>query len=190
MFDLFRWQTHPTKHWREDRSVRLLADLDRFALGGVGLGEDIERLSFLGRSESRFFDYPSKGLQLDVDEGRFTGFTLALRRDVYLGAYLRGRVQAFAGRICMNGRSYASHQFRGERDFLENWGDPYWRDQDDEEILLFFEFPKREITVELTLRDEPQVLIVTTQPMMADAEQREQYGVTARWPPWQQGGAP
>ena len=161
----------------------MLADLDRLELGGVDLGEDVERLSFLGRSESRFFDYPSKGLQLDVDEGSFAGFTLALRRGVYLGSRPGGRVQAFAGSIVIKGRNWRAHEFVGERDFLEVWGEPYWRDEDDEEILLFFEFPDLEITVELTLAGVPQVLIVSTQPLMADAEQREQYGVTASWPP-------
>jgi len=184
MFDFLRRRPHPTKHWVQDRNVRLLADLDRFELSGVALGDDIERLSFLGRSESRFYDYPEQGLQLDVDEGCLTGFSLALRRDVYLGADFRGRVHAFAGSIRMKGRSRGPHELQGESDFADVLGDPYWRDEDDEEILLFFEFPKREITVELTLKDVPQVLIVSTQPLMADAEQRALYGVTAPWPPW------
>lgn len=185
MLEFLRWRPHPTKHWREDRSVPLLADLDRFELGGVGLGAEIERLSFLGRSESRFFDYPRKGLQLDADEdGCFAGFSLALRRDAYLAAHLRGRVRAFPGYIRVKGRKKQPHEFRDERDFVEGWGEPYWRDEDDEEILLFFEFPGREITVELSLEGVPQVLVISTQALMADAAQREQYGVTAPWPPW------
>lgn len=187
MFSLFRRRRHPSHEWREDRKVQLIVDLDRFELSGVGLGEDIARLSFLGRSESRFFDYPSKGLQLDVDDGSLAGFSLALRRDVYLGTQVGGRVQRFAGRIRMKGRDWEPHELRGERDFVEVWGAPYWRDEDEDEILLFFEFPNREITVELSLQGVPQVLIVSRQPLMADAEQRERYGVTASWPPYFEG---
>lgn len=183
ILDAFRRPADPTERWREDLKVGLLADLDRFELNGVAFGEEVERLSFLGRSESRPFEYPSKGLLLDVDEPSLDGFVLALRRDADLGAPTGRRVQPFAGRVRIGGRDLEPHELRGEGDFVGAWGDPFWRDEDEDEVLLFFEFPDREIQVELSLDGVPLVLIVSPAPLMADPEQRAQYGVDKAWPP-------
>ncbi len=174
----------PTSDWLEERSVLLVADLDRFQLNGVGLGEDVERLRFLGPSASRAFDYPAKGLQLDVGaSGSLQAFVMALRDGVYLSALPPEQVRAFPGRVRMSGRDWAPRELRGESDFVTAWGDPYWRDEDEDEVLLFFEFDRCEVQVELSLEGVPHVLVVAEEPLMADADQREAYGVTKAWPP-------
>jgi len=174
----------PTAGWREDPGLQLVADLEVFELNGVGFGDDVEGLRFLGPSETRWYDYPSKGLQLDVDsKGRLEGLVLALRGGVYLGPTKPERVRQFAGRIRLNGRDWAPLELRGESDFIATWGEPYWRDEDEDEKLLFFEFDQCEVQVELTLEGVPQVLIVTSEPLMADPAQRDSYGVTKPWPP-------
>jgi hypothetical protein len=183
IFDAFRSRS-PTSAWREELGFLLVADLDRFELNGVGFGADIEGLRFLGPSESKWFDYPSKGLQLDVDSGaRLEGLVLALRGGVYLGQAKPEHVRQFAGRIRMNGRDWTPAELRSESDFVAAWGEPYWRDEDEDETLLFFEFDQGEVQVELSLEGVPQVLIVTPEPLMADSAQRESYGVTKSWPP-------
>jgi len=183
ILDAFRSRS-ATAEWREDLGFLLVADLERFELNGVGFGEDVEGLSFLGPSESKWFDYPRKGLQLDADsKGRLEGLVLALRDGVYLGRVEPERVQRFTGRIRMNGREWEPAELRDESDFVAAWGEPYWRDEDEEEVILFFEFDQGEVQVELTLEGVPQILIVTPNPLMADSTQRESYGVTKSWPP-------
>lgn len=181
-FDLFRGSS-PTSGWREDRSIPLLADLDRLALNGTGFDDEVTGLEFLGPSDSRGFDYPSKGVQLEVGDGLLEGLVLALRDGAYLGRSDESRVRAFAGRIRMNGRDLAPQDLRAESDFSAAWGEPYWRDEDEDEILLFFELDRGEVQVELSLAGVPQVLVVTPDRLMADPEQRRQYGVTKPWPP-------
>ncbi len=182
-FDAFRRRSR-TSTWREERGVLLVADLDRFELNGVGLGGGVESLRFLGPSESAGFDYPSKGLQLDVDQdGLLEGIVLALRSGAYLGQAKQELVREFAGRIRLGGRDRTPRELRGEFDFVAAWGEPYWRDIDEDETLLFFEFARHEVQVELTTEGVPQVLIVTPEPLMADSAQRDRYGVTKAWPP-------
>jgi len=183
IFDAFRRKS-PTAAWRADLTALLVLDLDRFELNGVGFGGEVAGLRFLGPSESKAFDYPSKGLQLDVDSsGLLEGLVVSLRGGVYLGATPPGSVKEFAGRIRLSGRDLAPHELRSASDFVEAWGEPYWRDQDEDEILLFFEFESGEVQVELTQEGVPQVLLVTPEPLMADLAQRQAYQVTAPWPP-------
>jgi len=173
-----------TKNWREDPYADLLADLDRFTLSGVALGDEIEGLSFLGPSATGAFDYPHKGLRFDVDDTRLEGFMLALREGVELGPGTSGatRTQAFAGRIRIRKRDFLPHELNTEKDFRSTWGDPYWRDEDEDEILLFYEFPVCEVQVELSLEGNAQILIVATPPLLSDPDQRARYGVTKPWP--------
>lgn len=61
--------------------------------------------------------------------------------------------------------------------------EPYWVDRDDEEAILFYEFPSHEIQIEQTLDGISQNIIVTNRPLMARDEQRIAYGVDKPWPP-------
>jgi hypothetical protein len=189
LLDRLRRRRGPTAEWREDRSVRLIADLDRFELSGVGFGDPYTRLSFLGPSESPFLDYHQKGLRIDVADDRFDGFTLALGTGAFLGASSKRPVRAFVGGLRIKSRELRVEELRTEGDFTALWGTPFWRDEDDDEILLFFEFPDGEIQVELSREGRPRVLIATQEPLMADPEQRRAYAVETPWPPsFREGG--
>lgn len=183
LLDRLRGRKSPTGEWREDRSVRLVIDLDRFELCGVGLGEPIERLSFLGPSESLDFDYHRKGLRVDVTDGRLDGLTIALEPGAFLGTGSDEAVRAFAGGIRIAAVERSGSQRWRERDFTEAWGQPYWRDEDEDEVLLFFEFPGREVQVELSPEGRARVLVLTPDPLLADPEQRASYRVDRAWPP-------
>lgn len=114
-------------------------------------------------------------------------FTIALRHGAHLGSSDSSRVHPFIGQIRMAGRDLRPGDLGKEWDFSV-WGEPYWRDEDDQEVLLFFEFPDGEIQVELGEEGRPLVLYVCAEPLMADSEQRESYGVTRDWPPSGIGG--
>jgi len=184
--DLFGRRHGLTSGWKEDSRTRLVVDLDRFELGGVGIGEELAKLSFLGPSDSEdsdSLDYSTKGLTVDVHEGRVEAYMLALRHGAQLGSGRDAPAERFAGRIRIGGQDLEPHQLAGENDFASAWGEPYWRDEDEDEILLFFEFPGHEVQVELSPRGEPLVVFFSADPLLADPEQREAYGVTKEWPP-------
>jgi hypothetical protein len=131
----------------------------------------------------RDYAFPAKGLVLDVTDERLDGFCIALSEtatDIFPASI--NATLAFSGIIRAMGRDWHPHELARERDFREIWGEPYWQDVDDQEILLFFEFGQREIQVELTLAGRSKALIVG-EPLLADPDQRAAYGVTNSWPP-------
>ncbi|MDH3456907.1 MAG: hypothetical protein OER90_08700 [Gemmatimonadota bacterium] len=181
--DRFKRQSvTPTQHWVEDRSVSLVADFDTFCLCGVALGDVVEGLGFLGPAVQAY-DFPRKGLVLDVADSRLEGFCVALS-DAATDLFPMNvqAISAFRGVIRAGGRDWHPRELAREADFRELWGEPYWRDVDDQEILLFFELRDREIQVELTLAGMPKALIIG-KPLLADPDQRTAYGVTKPWPP-------
>lgn len=70
-----------------------------------------------------------------------------------------------------------------EREIVGYFGDPYWRDEDEEEILLFYEFGELEWQVELTLQGTLKAVNAVAPPLLADEAQRRAYRVTKPWPP-------
>ncbi|HZL91501.1 MAG TPA: hypothetical protein VFB96_24240, partial [Pirellulaceae bacterium] len=64
-------QPNPTRRWQFDPSVPLVLDLDQHTLSGVGIGEPLERLSFLGKGIARgSIDFPALGLAVSEMDGR------------------------------------------------------------------------------------------------------------------------
>jgi len=173
---------NPTKDWRRDPDLRLTFDLERGTLNGVGLGDSLDRLSFLGPVEDRTglrsgeYRYFSLGLFVGCNEGQIADYYI-VQRDRFAPQY-----RPFAGVCCYRGEHLDLGRLT-EEFFVENVGLPFWRDQDDDEILLFYEFPSREWQVEFALDGTLNVILVTGKPLMAEEEQRKAYGVDKPWPP-------
>lgn len=181
--DRFRRELRsPTRRWVEDRSVSLMVDLDAVTLCGVGVGDGVDRLQFLGPAIEEYA-FPAKGLVLNVADGRLDGFCVALSEaatDLFPASV--ETISAFRGSVRAKGREWHPHELARQSDFQELWGEPYWHDIDTHEVLLFFEFRDREIQVELTLAGRAKAILAGT-PLLADPEQRAAYGVTKPWPP-------
>ena len=88
----------------------------------------------------------------------------------------------FVGSVQSNSDEIAL-SYLTESTFIDRFGDCYWRDQDDKESILFYEFPNREWQVEFDTQSLLKRIIVTSNPLMARKDQREAYGVTRPWPP-------
>ncbi len=69
-----------------------------------------------------------------------------------------------------------------ERDLITAFGPPYWRDQDEVEVILFYEFGEYEWQIEMGLNDRLKLFVIAP-PLLADPKQRAAYGVTRPWPP-------
>jgi hypothetical protein len=184
MFNFLFGPKNPTKDWQRDSSLRLAFDLESGKLNGIGFGERLDRMSLLGPAEDRSAlksgqcRYLSLGLAVGWEEEEQTIDCFEIiQKDPYVSS-----CRPFPG-IC---------QYRGEHLdlgqltevwFAEQIGPPYHRDEDDEEIILFYEFPGREWQVELDLNGTLNRIIVTSRPLMADEQQRDTYGVDRPWPP-------
>jgi hypothetical protein len=75
----------------------------------------------------------------------------------------------------------------GERtslgEFTDKFGQPYWKDVDAEETLLFYEFLPVEWQVEFGADGMLRALTLVTPPMLGEPADRDAYGVTKAWPP-------
>ena len=184
---LFRWlfgPTNPTKDWQGSDDLRLSFDLDCGKLNGVGLGERLDRLSLLGPVEGRSgicqgeFRYFSVGLSVNCrnNEDMVDEYEI-VQKDENVPQY-----RPFPGAVQCHGENLDLGQLT-EESCVARFGLPFWKDEDDDEIILFYEFPGREWQVELALDGTPNRIIVTSKPLMADERQRKAYNVTKPWPP-------
>ena len=175
MLDALFRRGNPTNLWHRSSGLALSVDLLSASINSVPVGSPIETFSFLGRSSSKIktpLDFDDLGISLDYeDDGTVSGFQVILvDSDKEFSKY--------SGVIKLNDSPI------NPLELLAGLGEPYWRDQDEEEILVFYEYSTHEIQIEQSLAGECQRIIVTKHPLMGRAEQREAYGVEKPWPPY------
>jgi hypothetical protein len=174
----------PARHWPPPKDLIPEFNLDQHALGGVALGDPWDRLALWGPPEQRrkkpedTFWYYSKGFSVDVDGRQVSCYSLVWRD------YLQQGFRPFGGRFQYRGQPIRLNSATTEDQLVGLFEEPYWQDEDDDEIILFYEpQPDVEWQFELDLERRLKSLIVLTHPNMADDEFREAYHVTKPWPP-------
>ncbi len=173
-----------TADWKPEPGLRLEVDLGRHALCGVRVGDPVEWLSRLGPAEDALaarrdgrYSYYTRGLEVGARGGRVTSYLLVW------GGYADPKYQPFAGACTSRGKSLPLSADTREPEIARYFGEPYWRDEDEDEILLFYEFGEVEWQVELTLQGSLKAVSIVTPPLLADAAQRRAYRVSVAWPP-------
>lgn len=177
------WKTlqkwwNPTFDWVEDPQVPLVLDFDAGRFCGVALGEPLERLRFLGngRVDGCEYQFVEKGVVIG-------GYDRVIQEVIlFFGHPDEPDRGYFRGMFQHRGERIESAALRTESLILERLGEPYWRDEDSGETILFYERRGFELQIELGL-DSTLKSIVLSEPILADPAQREAYGVTKPWPP-------
>ncbi|HEX5104886.1 MAG TPA: hypothetical protein VFV87_13795 [Pirellulaceae bacterium] len=169
---------NPTRKWRSDPSRLLVLDLDQHQLCGVGIGDSVATLAFLGPATgwSGRLQFPNHGLAI-VEEG-----TVA-ELHFFFGHTGEPAGGTFRGEIRHLGAAIPPLTSHTENDIVGRFGPPYWRDADGSETILFYEFPQREWQWEFGLDGRLKCLVIGL-PILADQAQRDAYQVTRPWPPW------
>jgi len=170
--------------WKREPGLVLTFDFGRNALCGVRIGDPVDWLSKLGPAEDARaarrdgrYCYYSKGLEVGAREGRVTSYLLVW------GGSEDPRYRPFAGACGYRGKSLPLSGDTREPEIVGYFGHPYWRDEDEEEILLFYEFEDLEWQVELTPQGSLKAVSIVTPPILAEEGQRRAYRVTRAWPP-------
>lgn len=173
---ILNWR-NPTRNWRLDPAKPLLLDLDTHRLSGVSIGDPLESLSFLGSASrwSWYLEFPNHGLSIlggpSVEELQFFFGHPAEKS----GGWFRGTIVHRGSPIVLGGED-------SEESLTARFGQAYWRDVDEYETLLFYEFPGRELQLEFGTDGRLKVLTIGL-PILADPVQREAYRVSKPWPP-------
>lgn len=175
----------PARKWRRDPALRLDFDLEAGRLAEVGFGDPVESLARFGppgnphATRDGVFRYESEGFEIDATRGRIDCFCF------FWGAPDRPQDRPFSGRFSFAGR----REILGPRTRLHAvtaWlGEPWWRHDDAEETILFYERPGNlEWQVEFHLEGTLKAFTAMTPPLLQDRDQRENcYRVTRPWPP-------
>lgn len=179
IFDFLFRRGNPTNPWRREPGLNLIAELALPALSGVTLGSPCNKLSFLGRSSGLEFGtlcYYDLGIGIAcAPDGTLKGFTIVLADEFKDFQPYQGKLLWHASRI-----RTADLQLDRLQDVFGEW---YWLDQDETELLAFYEYPSYEMQIELTLSGAVKRIDVTREPLLAQADQRELYQVDQPWPP-------
>ena len=186
MFRSLFGRPNPTRTWPPHTGQLLTCDLDAGSLNGGALGQRLDCVSFLGPDEDRqssrtgefYCHYYSLGLCVECHGPEYvlTGYEIVFRDPE------EQKYQPFQGRIIRNGDTLelAATTLDTCADVL---GEYFWLDHDDDESIIFYEFTGREWQLVFDKASLLKRLIVTSQPLLADEEQREAYNVTRSWPP-------
>ena len=140
MFGFLFSPQNPTKDWCPSAALQLAFDMSDARLNDVSLGESVDRLSFLGPVEGSGglpseLCYFTLGLCGDYDPA---DRTITACRLVHQDAR-DDRFRPFSGDIQWNSTRIDLEELT-EAQVFDRFGQPYWKDQDDKESILFYEF--------------------------------------------------
>lgn len=175
----------PTRFWQRRNDVHLVARLGENALASARIGDPLECCAFLGPVEDvralrqhHALRYLSLGLDIGVDETtrRLTDFRLVW------DDYLDEGFTPFAGEVAWRDAAHRLSARTTQAELVAWLGDPYWTAADADETILFYEHGPIEWEIELTPDGTLKQWLVVP-PLLADAAQRQAYGITKPWPP-------
>ena len=185
-----RQAADPTRAWTRTPGHVPRFDLGAYTLDGVPLGGPLERLRALGPAEGVQVDpsgregdleYPSQGLAVGVGDGRVESYELFFQEAP--GASDQA-FTAYRGHVTLGGDTVPLSAATTEAELRALLGEPYWRDSDDDEVLLFYERAEAQAELQVELRDGRLRSVWAVSPgLLGDAEQRRRLGVTRPWPP-------
>jgi hypothetical protein len=91
----------------------------------------------------------------------------------------------FTGTVTKNGSKISISAQTTPEDIISNFGEPYWTDTADEEMILFYEFQNGRVELQFEFPDRHQLGFITLcrDGVLSGSDQRKAYGVTKEWPP-------
>ncbi len=185
LFKLFTPKVDSLVAWRTEpgQTTDFDFDFDTHALCGIKPGDPISLLWKLGPPDDKAeeangnFNYYSKGVQVSAEEGKIVSFVL------FWNDNRQKRFLPFNSPCHFHGQTLTLAPSTDEAALKSIFGEPYWRDEDADEIILFYEFGDIEWQVEIDRREGLTAIVIATPPLLAEEAQRQAYQVTKPWPP-------
>jgi hypothetical protein len=91
----------------------------------------------------------------------------------------------FAGGFARNGSKLSISAQTTPEEIISEFGEPYWTDTADKEMILFYEFQNGRVELQFEFPDRHKLGFVTLlrDGILSKSDQRKAYRVTKEWPP-------
>lgn len=158
----------------EDRAPTAIAvDLKEFKIGASLLGSPIA-------PEDPFHEVLRKK---DVYKLDAQGSELGTKNGLLDYGYFN--INSFKGLFSRSEEHIKIAANTTESDILKVFGEPYWTDRSDGEVIMFYEYQEGSIELQFEFSDGKSLSVITLAKngVLSEADQRKAYGVTKPWPP-------
>jgi hypothetical protein len=191
LLDFLFGRRDPAMDWIPNPALKLEVDLTDASLGGVKLGDPIERLSGLGPPENKkpsaqsAYTWYSRGLEISAfEDGRLDSLWMCWADPAL------PRFRSFPGTFLWKGKEVPIRGGMTRAEVEKRFGEPYHADEDEDEDILRYEVGDVEWELEIDRKSGLRVFLLITPGLFADAKTREDYGITRPWPPQAGQGRP
>ena len=186
LLDKFRAKTNPTGVWQAEPSAGTAVDFDfdTHSLCGIKLGDSVALLyGSWGRRRTRRNSARAHSPIIPGDFRRESENGVIVCFSLFWNQAQHRPFAEFAGVCRHRGQVLPLKAGTSEPGIRKYFGEPYWRDEDEDEVLLFYEFKNLEWQIEISRREGLTTILALTPPLMAERKQRDAYKVTKPWPP-------
>ena len=152
---------------------RLVVDLSAFVIGATPIGKEPWDGDFFTQAllKDETFKFKNDGYELGSKKGLLNSTFLTLNN--------------FTGTFLIQDQIHPLSTLTTKDEIITLFGEPYWTDLDDDEIILFYEYRAGTIELQFEFPDGQNLAFITLMQngVLSDSEQRQSYGVTKPWPP-------
>lgn len=153
--------------------VAIVVDLKEFKMGATALGEPT--------APADPFHEPLKKTEVFQPAGQ--GVELGTKNGVLDYGFFE--IPAYKGSFSRSGEPIKIGKDTTENDIRNMFGEPYWIDRSDGEVIMFYEYKAGTIELQFEFSDGKVLSAITLSMngVLSKADQRKAYGVTKPWPP-------
>lgn len=158
---------------RDHPSGDLKVDLGTFEFGASQIGEVPAEADFFAQPlrDSGVLDLAKQGIELRGKDGRLDSAFLTL--------------ETFGGEFSLHGSAISLGPDTREAEVIGLFGEPYWIDRSDGEVILFYEYAQGALELQFEFPESEGLgfITVAVEGILSDEKQRSGYGVNKPWPP-------
>lgn len=172
---------NPTRFWVGDTRFPLEVDFDRHTLSGVAVGGAVDKLMRLGPAEDAeaaangVLSYFSRGIEIIVDAGFIRSYRLIWEGD--------SDFRRFTGTCLRRGTLVNINGETTESQALKLFGPQYWRLEDGDGIILYYEHGEIEWQLIFSPHGTLDEWVLRKPPDLSEEHVRRRCGVNKPWPP-------
>ena len=151
----------------------LTIDLATFSCGHSRLG--------VALSANDYFSNALRTKDTFIDERN--GVEISTARDALDSVFVT--LKSFSGKFTKSGNAIDLNAKTTEAQILALFGEPYWTDRSDSEVIMFYEYQRGTIELQFEFTDGRALSFITLcqNGVLSTEEQRKNYKVKNPWPP-------